>query len=298
MGEPDVDVRTLAFLCNPNARSGLDAAALAEHGVPRARCVDVEDPGALPEVVADAVARGRRWFVAVGGDGSLGPVAEAVAATPGADGLGVLPAGTGNDFARALGMPLDIGGALAALRRTTAGPLDLLRVHVDGRTHTGVNASTLGEPAATSDALDDELKATWGPLAYLAAGVDALQQLRTRTVTVQVDDRDAETLELLGAIFANGRSVAGGVPVAPRADWSDGRLEVGWIVETDPAALPSLAAALVAGRLADHPGVRWEQARRVVLEGDMPANLDGDRLPGGRRTWTLDAGATRVLRPA
>ncbi|NNF56643.1 MAG: hypothetical protein HKN04_00235 [Rhodothermaceae bacterium] len=213
-----------AFILNPAAQSGrAGRRRRALEAALRAKDVDftiteTEAPGHA-ERLARAVAQSAEVIVAVGGDGTNQEVARGVHGT-GAT-MGVLPLGTGNDFAHAVGMPDDLQAAVSALLTADAVPVDLGRVRWQERadggdlvTHEAFFTNCIG-------AGFDALAAVWarrykrlgGRTAYVAAVLRALWQWRQPDMHV----------EIRASMTTDGRrSAAAEVAVSAAADQVNG----------------------------------------------------------------------------
>ncbi len=136
----------IVLVTSPHAGGSANlAAALGElrrAGLSIAAQLDIEDIGRLPAVL-DALGGGPRLIVAAGGDGTVGAVADCLAASGGV--LGILPLGTSNDFARSLHIPVDPGRAAALLTEGKIADVDLGRlVAPQQRPRHFVHAATAG----------------------------------------------------------------------------------------------------------------------------------------------------------
>src|SRR2546429_9958549 len=94
-----------------------------------------------------------------------------------------------------------------------------------------VNVSSGGFSGVVDEKLTPEMKRTWGPLAYLRSAAAAFSELRGYTTKIAPDDADAFELDLYNVVVANGRYVAGGIPIAPEADVAAGLLDIVLIAE-------------------------------------------------------------------
>jgi len=232
-------------------------------------------------------------IVAVGGDGTIQGVVRAIGAGAGVV-LGIVPAGTGNDFARALGVPMKAEAAVERVRAGRVRAVDLLAMRRDGgKRELIVNAVTIGLSGAIHAELDDETKERWGRFAYLRAALRASSELEPFPAALEVADAPGDPLRefwsgrLLHISLANGPNAGGGVPIAPGAEVDDGRLDVCGVAEGEGWEI-GLGVPEVLG--AGDPGEPWllASAGRVVLrmEEARPASVDGET--GDVRTVELE----------
>ncbi|MDT0630891.1 diacylglycerol/lipid kinase family protein [Rubrivirga litoralis] len=296
----------MLVLYNSNAGSapGADVDALRTYrGVELVAC---ENPDDTIAAAADAARTGHDVVVAAGGDGTIHLVANGLMEAGGSaedrPALGVLPLGTGNDFARTLGLPLKqpVGAAVEALGHAPTRTLDLIRVsHPDGegQTQYAVNACAGGFSGAVDEILTDDLKATWGPLAYLVGGVKALPALDGYRTHVTWGGGPAETVDAFNIVVANGRTAGGGRPVAPRASPEDGLLDVVLVRSGTGLDVARLLARAAAGDYLDDDGIVFDQVERVAVTSTpgMWFNVDGELRTNDPITFEVVPAALRVL---
>ena len=274
----------LALLANP--KSGRGAAGTVERML-RERGAEVRD-FELDER-DDAVALGPDRIAVAGGDGSIGFAAEA-AARAGVP-LAVVPVGTANDFARAIGIPLDLAEAcrLAVEGRETR----LLELGWMGD-RPFVNAASTGlSPIAAANA--QGVKRILGPFAYslgaLGAGITA-KPIRCRVTCdgkPRFDGRAWQVSVAVTGAFGGGSGVD--------ADPHDGVLDVVVIQATSRARLVLHAYGLRARRLESQKGVRCERGHvvEVSTDGETGFNVDGELVGVDRARFRVEAGAFGVV---
>jgi YegS/Rv2252/BmrU family lipid kinase len=246
------------------------------------------DPGDA-ETLAAELAPEVDALLVFGGDGTVHEVANGLPV--GGDGplVALLPAGTGNDLARALGMPPDPVAAATELTGARPRRLDLLDCG-SRRAANGVNA---GFAAAATDTLSRPVKKALGPAAYLVGGVKAGVSPPTWPARVEVGGRVVEG-EALAVVVGNGGSFGGGRWLLPDADLGDGLLDV--LVVPASASKARLARHLARDRRlpGDLPRLRGPAATVVT---DMPCRLDGEPFPTPGSVAVIP-GAWQVLVPA
>jgi diacylglycerol kinase (ATP) len=275
----------IALLANPKSGSGeaVDVARrMSELGA------DVRRFGIADG--HDAVAHAPDRITVAGGDGSIGLAAAAAgsAEVP----LAVVPVGTANDFARALGIPLDVGAATElAVRGERRQRLDL--GWMDDRPF--VNAASAGlSPHAARHA--SGLKPKLGPLAYAVGAVRAGLAAKPIECTVTCEGSTAfsgnawqVTVGLTGA-FGAGASID--------ADPTDAQLDCVVIEAGSRARLMIHAYGLRSGRLEEQPGTVSLRARGLeVLAVDGGFNVDGELCPTSSGRFTVAPHAYEVIVP-
>ncbi|WP_063053959.1 YegS/Rv2252/BmrU family lipid kinase [Nocardia arthritidis] len=307
-------VRTVTVVTNPRSRQskGSDAAtaAIARLRAGGAEVTEVCAPSAAETVrrVRDSVAvAAPDAVVCIGGDGLLNVTLPAVAETgvP----LGMIPAGTGNDLARELGVPTDDPVAAAALvLRGRTRTIDL------GRIESSVPPMWFATVAGTGFDARVTLRANemrWpkGRLRYTAA---ALAEISGRfTVPYRVELVDAVTdgltnpgagsvleTEAVMVAVGNTRTYGGGMLICPDALMDDGLLDLTVVGALSRGEMLRLLPALSAGKRQDHPQVKQFRAAAVTLTAaGAPATADGE--PAGTLPITIRAvpAALTVLVP-
>lgn len=202
----------------------------AEHGYAAAEWIETaeDDPGTGQ--AREARRGGVDLIIAAGGDGTVRAVAEGLEGEP--IPVGIVPLGTGNLFARNIGIPVnDIPGAakLAFTGRDRA--VDVLRARVrreDGSTETEVSLvmSGIGIDAAMIANTDSELKKRVGWLAYVDAGLRAIPSSEPFRIAHRMDDGRTHRSKVSSILVANLGYLPGNIELIPDAEIDDGRLDV------------------------------------------------------------------------
>jgi diacylglycerol kinase (ATP) len=283
-------VPRVALAVNPTAGQGRGARAgeVAARGLREAGVeVDVltgRDAADLAAGVAAAVSAGLDGLVVVGGDGivNLGVTTVAGTGLP----LGIVPAGTGNDVARALGLPVDDPAAAAAVvgRALATGGrqvVDAARCtwQVAGTEHSRWFAGVLG---AGFDAIVNERANGWrrprGRSKYVVAMLRELPVFRPRPYTIELDGEVWSTAATLVAV-GNGPSYGGGMRITPDARLDDGLLDVMVAEPVSRMELLRIFPKVYQGTHVDHPSVTVRRARTVTVAAPgIVAYGDGERF--------------------
>jgi diacylglycerol kinase (ATP) len=270
--------RCLALLVNPTSGKGrggrlLDPVAdrLRRSGID----VDVvvgRDADEAFDRLRNRVAAGVDGVVAVGGDGLLNLALQVVAGTDVP--LGIVPAGTGNDIARALGLSLDDPVAavdLVAARRTRS--IDLGRAN--GRWFAGVLGS--GFDSMVNERAN---RMTWpsGRSRYNLAILAELRTFRPVPYSLELDGESWQTEAMLVAV-GNGSSYGGGMRVCPDARVDDGLLDVTVLGPISKLEFLRVFPTVYKGTHVHHPAVTVRRARQVSLTSPgVTAYADGERV--------------------
>lgn len=230
-----------------------------------------------------AVADGASLVFAAGGDGTVRACAQALAGTgvP----LAIVPLGTANLTARALGVPGRAGRAVAAGFGGRDHMIDLARmdgVSLDGEAGARFTAMAgIGLDAAVVGAAGERLKRRFGWVAYALAGAARLS-LPPCEFTVRLDGAGPLRYRARSVVVANAGLLPGGFTLLPAARLDDGLLDVGILAPSG-----AWGWLRVAGRVLTRAGFEHGQARRVQVsaEADLPREVDGEIVAPGR---TLD----------
>lgn len=233
------------------------------------RTADISDSAAAG---SPALAEGAERLVAVGGDGTVRLALQAIADTPTV--LGIVPAGTGNDFARAFG--LRPGADLTAAVARALGPpraVDAIRTP-RGWVATAVTGGFSGDVNRRASAM----RFPSGRGRYTAATLTTLPRLRTRPVAVTADGR-RRSFDAAFIVVANTAFFGGGMAICPEADPGDGLLDVLVVGAVGRVELLRLFPKVFKGTHVTHRKVSQFRGRVVEIDGDELALWgDGDPL--------------------
>ncbi len=259
-------------------------------------------PGDARRLAAEAVGENYEVIVAAGGDGTLNEVLNGIGDV--ADGferarLGVLPLGTVNVFARELKIPLDLNGAWKTILHGRDTQLDLPRIEYAGKTGRErclfAQLAGAGLDARAIELVNWPLKKKVGPLAYVAAGFQALAGEQTK-ITVSSNGHSL-TGELV--LIGNGRLYGGQFVLFPEADLRDGMLDVCVFSRADWLTLLRCGPSLVlSGELpVDSVSRLRGDTFEMACPTPAPMQVDGELLGHLPATIRVERGRLRVLAP-
>lgn len=253
-------------------------------------------PGDAEFWTRQAIRSGARHIVSVGGDGTLNEVVNGIGARTKNVVIGLVPLGTGNDFARVLGLPLRFEETIDVLLARRTRRIDLVRVRSE-RTRYFVNISTGGFSGLVDEKLTHEMKRTWGPLSYMRGAAAALPQLHGYKTSVVIDDEEELSLDLYNVIIGNGRFVAGGLPIAPNADPSDGWLDVILVPKRSMTETVLVAAEILLGQHLSNSSVLFRKARKIAVRSKpgMWFNVDGELVGNAPAVFQIVPSAVNFL---
>lgn len=232
------------------------------------------------ETLARAAFRaGCDYIIAAGGDGTLNEVINGIASPYPIRGvrMGIVPLGTANDFARSMKLPARVENNIDILRAKQTVLVDLVRV-TGKRTRYFINVSAGGFSGAVDEKLTPQIKSTWGPLAYLRSAAAALPKLRAYHATVIFDDVERWEGELYNIVIANGKFVAGGLPIAPDASVRDGLLDVLLVPKRPAREMALLTAQMLLGKHLSSNVIPFRRTRKISVKSrpQMWFNVDGE----------------------
>lgn len=267
------------IICNPGAGSVDDRESILEklNRFPDASVHFTEAEGDAVRLAENAVREGFQTVIAAGGDGTLNEVINGVAPHADAVRVGLIPLGTGNDFARMLNLPDSIDDCVEMLRSAEARPTDLVRVTSD-RVRYFINVSAGGFSGVVDEKMTPEIKQTWGPFAYLRCAAAALPELIAYRTQITLDDAPMPALDLYNVVIANGRYVGGGTLIAPEASIDDGQLDVILIPKNSATDMALVAAQILVGKHLTSEGVIFRRGAKVAVDSTpgMWFNVDGE----------------------
>lgn len=227
-----------------------------------------------------AVERKYDLVVVAGGDGTINEVVTGIAEADYRPVLGIVPAGTTNDFARALSIPKDIKKAVDIILENNVHALDIGKVNKQYF----VNIAGGGDLTELTYDVPIKMKSAIGQLAYYIKGIEMLPSLRPVSVVIEYDEHVYEG-DIMLFLVANTNSVGGFEKLAPDALIDDGYFDLLILKKTSLPEFLRIATAGLRGAHLEDDKIIYTQAKRIKVtpKEKMLLNIDGEYggdLPG------------------
>jgi len=220
--------------------------------------------------------------VAIGGDGTVHEVGNALVET--SIPLGFIPAGTGNDFALAHRIPMDIELALQRVLRHEAQPMDT----ADLGEKKMIGFMGAGFDGKVAKVINESKRKRWmGRLTYGIEALRALKTFRPERVTITVDDKTYQYDNVWLIAVANIPNYAGGMKICPQAEMNDGQLDLCLVRELTSKEFIRVFPSVYQGRHVQHPSVTFHRGKKfsVFSESGFVSHVDGEFYP--ETSWAV-----------
>jgi len=265
----------LRLIVNPTAGRGrAGAKARQARDYLEARRAEVElvesrDRDHLVELAADPSNAGFDRVVACGGDGTLHWIVRGLDLS--ATTLAMLPFGSGDDFARVVGVPLDVEGACDVILDGEPREFDV--AEANGIRYLGV--AGLGFDSEVARYANEEVKRLRGPLVYLYSVFRVLRRFEPRPVTIV--EGDVERCEqIMFAVVGNTRQYGGGIRIVPAAEPDDGLLDLCVIARCSRWELLKALPAAYGGKHVKNRYVSIVRGTRFGFRSEQPLDVYAD----------------------
>lgn len=241
--------------------------------------------GAGDATVAAQTAAKRRFdlVIAAGGDGTINEVVNGLAGYARRPKLGIIPMGTTNDFAKAIGVAKDIKKACDVLSKGHSIPIDIGKVN----DQYFIYIAGGGKLTEISYEVPSKMKTMIGQLAYYLKGIEKLPSIRPTKVKIEYDGKLFED-EIMLFFVANTNSVAGFERLAPEASLSDGMFDLLILKKANLAEFIRLTRLALKGEHVNEDKILYTKASHIKVDTEekMQLNLDGEF--GGLMPATFD----------
>ena len=234
-----------------------------------------ERAGDATEIARRLTENGETEIIALGGDGTLHEVLNGLA-DPSACNFGLIPSGTGNDFAEKIGLPLDADATARIVLKGEGKETDYLEVG-------GMRCMNVAGVGMDVDVLERCQKGKMkGKLKYFKSLLQSLFSFKGYRVEIQSEEV-TETRDVLLAAACNGSQFGGGIRICPAADVADGKLDV-VIVDCLGGKWKIIKAfmALLKGKILEYPAAKHFLCDTVKFlpKQDCAMQLDGELYRG------------------
>ncbi len=270
----------------------LSLAIASTHRIISWQIIETSRPGDATQLALEAVRGGANIVVAAGGDGTIGEIVNALVGTEVA--LGVIPMGTGNDFARSLGIGTDVDRAIYNLLEGVPMAIDVGKTQ--GRYF--VNVAGCGFDAVVAERVNHGGRSLHGTSAYVAAVLQALISYRATQIRLTLDNEVIETKAMLCSI-ANARYYGGGMRIAPDAMLTDGLFDICLLEAVGKIEFLRTFHKVFKGKHITHPAVRMLRSKYVKVESDrpLPVLVDGEIVGTTPVEFEMVPGGLNIIGP-
>ncbi len=252
-----------------------------------------ESAGDLEHLARRAAEDGADIVAVLGGDGSVGAAVNGLVGTGAA--LAVLPAGTGDDFAKAIG-PGTLGPATRLLAAPDIREVDVIKVTAGAQERYYVNIAGAGFDSEVNETANAMSLTLGGTGTYVAAVLKTLRRFAPAHYEIALDGEHITTEAML-VVVGNSRSYGGGMRVLPTAEIDDGLLDVCIVHALSTAAFLRAFPGVFRGTHVRHPKVSMLRGTRVTVEANRRVHVyaDGERVGPLPAIFEIVPGALRLV---
>lgn len=234
--------------------------------------IDGENAGKLRRILVEDE---YKFVVVSGGDGTVNLTASALLTEKLDLPMGIIPAGTCNDFARSLNIPADLRKDLDII---LAGNIARVDAGLINNEKYCLNTCAGGNFVDVSYNTSNELKKNFGPFAYYLTALGEVSALRSVKLKLTTDDEIIED-EFLLFLILNGKHAAGLSNIVGTADLSDGYMDIVLLRNCLHIELAGLLFKVLNNDITNDRNIRWLKTKKCVIEGDQGfcLSVDGER---------------------
>jgi diacylglycerol kinase (ATP) len=236
-------------------------------------CHATTGAGDATEAARTAVERQYDVVIAAGGDGTIHEVVNGLAEQEYRPKLGIIPAGTTNDFARALQIPRDIGTAVDIIIQGDLIPVDIGRIN----DKYFINIAGGGRMTEITYEVPSKLKTMLGQLAYYLKGMEMLPSIKASDVRIEYDGKlfEGEAMMFLVGLT---NSIGGFEKLAPDSSINDGLFSLLILKKVNLAEFIRISTLAIRGEHINDTNVIYTQANRIKVYSNekVQLNLDGE----------------------
>lgn len=231
-------------------------------------------------------------IISVGGDGTLVEIINGLAGFEG--NLGIIPAGTGNDFARTIDLPKELMSCIDVILNGKTKAIDVPKVNEK----VFLNVASFGIDGGIIIDTDKIKQKVSGTPAYILGSLKGILGYKPYAVKIEIDELVIER-EIVLAAVANGKYFGGGMKIAPTALLDDGLLDIVIANKTKKSRLLKLFVQLFKGTHMEDSIVEHYQCKRFTINSDEAIfiNTDGNLIGRVPAEISISKDKTRVLIP-
>ncbi|MCF6093962.1 diacylglycerol kinase [Microaerobacter geothermalis] len=236
-------------------------------------CHATKGSGDAIEAAKIAVERKYDIVIAAGGDGTINEVVNGLSRYEKRPALGIIPAGTSNDLANALGIPKSISKACEIIANGKLMTIDVGKANK----RYFINIAGGGYLTELTYEVPSKLKTVLGQLAYYMKGIEKLPFIKPTKIRLEMDHQTVDE-EMMLFLVANSSTVGGFDKLAPKADLQDGLFDVLVVKKTTLAEFVKLASLTMKGEHIQDPHILYFQTSslRASSESVVHLNVDGE----------------------
>lgn len=291
-------------LINPHAGGGRagrvwsELEPLMHQAFPTLKIAITTHPQQIPAHLLAAQQAGIEQVIAVGGDGTSHTVINALLefqqTHSSAFVFGQLPMGTGQDFARILGLPHHPQEVVQWLAETPPQNIDVGQLTVDGKIHYFLNIASVGISGAVDQLVSQSKRYPW---TFFQRTLEALLTFQPPQVQIQVDGESWYTGGIWLAAIANGTTFGRGMTIAPDARPNDGWFEVVVVKETTRLTVLRALLTVYSGTHIHRSDVlvRRGQEIEILAQEPVPLDLDGEVAMGRSLQFKMRPQALKMI---
>ncbi len=288
------------FIVNPAAGKGkaLELIPVIRNyfkGKPDKYVIEVtEYPGHATTIAREYAVNDKNRIYSIGGDGTINEIVNGIAGTKAA--LGVIPAGSGNDFIRSIHGEYQTKEIVADTIRGQERSIDLARAN--GKYFINISSIGFDADVVFNAHKFKRLPCIPGSMAYLISLIYTIFKNKISEIKVTIDDEEI-TLKILLAAVANGRFYGGGMLPAPDATLDDGLLDICLVGEVNRLKILTLFPKYMKGEHGEIEYVSFKRAKKMKIESKdtISLNIDGEILTGKDIEFEILKGAINVIYP-
>lgn len=259
--------------------------SLRAHGI-RAEIGWKTSGKAVRELVKEVVDQGEDFIIVAAGDGTIEDVASQLVGTKTT--LGIIPVGTMNNIARALGIPLELDDACQLLAMNVARKIDVGRVIANEKPQVEYFLETAGV-GLTAIAIPAGQAAEKGKWAALPRALRKLFDTQPCPIEVELDNGEVIRANSQMVTVSNGPLMGQNILIAPDAKMDDGLLDIAVYDGMTKGELLSYFMSSSNGARTYHPKIRFYRARHVIIRSNQPIDAHSDKdVIEGKQTLEIE----------